>query len=137
MVTDFIAKLTEVLTEVESFLADKNGTVQTDMIIQHVISKIDIPENEVSKLDLTIRYYLNCYSDYEITRGKGGGTRKKGTVKAAKPTKKTKTTAEVQSLVSSKIASIKPINITTKPVETKTNEVDEVSTEEFSEPEDM
>lgn len=122
MIKDFVSKLELVLTEVESYLADKTETVPADSIIQHVISKMEISEKEVSKLDLTIRYYLTCHSDYEISRGKGGGVRKKGvanTKTKSKSKAKSATSDEVKKLVSnkiaSKIASNKPIDIVTKP----------------------
>lgn len=120
MIKDFVSKLELVLTEVESYLADKKETVSADSIIEHIVSKMEIPEKEVSKLDLTIRYYISCYSDYEIIRGKNGGVRKKGAVNAKAKTKaKSATSEEVKQLVSnkiaSKIASNKPIDIVTKP----------------------
>jgi hypothetical protein len=118
MIKDFVSKLELVLTEVESYLADKKETVPADSIIQHVISKVEVSEKEVSKLDLTIRYYLSCHSDYEITRGKGGGVRKKGAVNTKAKTKTKSSNEEVKKLVSnkiaSKIASNKPIDISTK-----------------------
>lgn len=119
MIKDFVNKLELVLTEVEAFLANKTETVPADSIIQHVISKVEVSEKEVSKLDLTIRYYLSCHSEYEITRGKGGGVRKKGSVTTkAKAKTKSATSEEVKKLVSnkiaSKIASNKPIDIVTK-----------------------
>lgn len=124
MIKYFVNKLELVLTEVESYLADKTETVPADSIIQHIISKMEISEKEVSKLDLTIRYYLTCHSDYEITRGKGGGVRKKGAVNTkAKAKVKSATSDEVKQLVSnqiaSRIASSKPIDTVAIPEASK------------------